>query len=561
MEQIIFNAQLANARKRVFPSGIVLTALTSLYYIGFREIAEKSVGLTIFNSYAAFHLINALGRLTLSYFKDRLKPLTFLRLYYLLISLGGFGWACSGVFLYWLSTHNFNPSPELHDLIKIQFFMIVGILNTIPQFFRHAKTPFLWNSVALYIGLFFLVSVYFNSRQPSIFASLLVLLYAIVVTPQYLANWKGETQHIEHEKELQDIIDGFPGAFSEIENGLYKRVNQYVKQKMFGTRVLDTDWFAKPIGFLNEDSEWIKAVKNFEQSSKSHEVFQHKLPTIDGERYFVTTLTKIHNSNILIASIDVHELVLAQQELEAQKIEAERKARLANLGLMASGIAHEINNPLAVIQSRADMIGRRLSKLDSTEAQEALKSLDRIFPMIKRITQIINSMRSLARDSSHDDFEQITVQMILDDIKILVEEKLKSLQIELSYSGDALNEPFYGLKGELAQVFVNAINNSIHAIQNLDQRWIRIQVSTQDGSYLKIEVQDSGLGIPEMYRDKIMTPLFTTKSPGEGTGLGLALCRKIIEVHKGDIYFDHSKPNTTLVIELPIKQQMISQSA
>jgi len=559
MKQSLLEAQLANAYKRFLISGGGIIVLTSLYYLGFQGIAASSIGLPLFNAFVVFNILNGFFQLALGAFKTRLNPHLFLTLYYILISFGSLSWAVSGLFLEWFSSQHPNPAPEFQDLIKIQFFMIIGILNAIPQFFRHAKNYFIWNLSALYIGLLSLVPLYFQNQQSVIFASLIILLFSMIVTPQYLVNWKAEIQRIEHEKDLQEIIDGFPGAVSEIHNGRYQRVNRYIKQKIFGPQVGDLTWLAQPIGFFHGDVDWVRDVKNFEQSNKTHHIAEYKLQTVDGERYFLSLFSKLRNANTLVASVDIHDLVIARQELDAQKLEAQNKARLASLGLMAAGIAHEINNPLAVIQSRADMIRRRLSKLDAPEAKEALESLNRIFPMVKRITQIINSMRSLTRDSSQDDFEQVTISMILEDITLLIDEKLKNLCIEFSFTGNALNEPFLGKKGELAQVFINAINNSIQAIQGLDQKWIRVIANTKDESHLKIEIQDSGHGIPEMYRDKIMTPLFTTKPPGDGTGLGLAISRKIIEIHKGEIYFDHSKPNTTLVIELP-KTQTLTES-
>jgi signal transduction histidine kinase len=165
-------------------------------------------------------------------------------------------------------------------------------------------------------------------------------------------------------------------------------------------------------------------------------------------------------------------------------------------------------------------------------------------------------MRSLTRDSSQDEFEDVTVQSILDDIMILIQEKLKRQNIELKISGPDLQTSFQGKKGELAQVLVNAINNSMQAVESLNEKWIHIIAEKCSTDRLKITIQDSGSGIPEEFRDKVMTPLFSTKGPGHGTGLGLALSRKIIELHQGDIYFDHSQKNTTLVIELPISMNL-----
>ena len=553
MKDLLFRVQLENARKRVFISGIGLAVLSTLYFIGFRDVGYQSVGPLIFISFFGFNLVNALLRILLGLVQRRIEAKIFLQLFYILISLGSFSWALSGIYLLMFIQSGASLPEQFADLVKIQFFMIIGILNAIPQFFRHSKTYFIINIIGLYIGLISLVPVYFESAYSSVFAGLIILLFSIVVTPQYLANWKAEALRIEQEQELQAIIDGFPGAVSEIEKGQYKRVNRFVREKIFGIESPDLKWQGRPLGFLHGDNEWVQQVKVFSESGKAYQITEHQIPTVTGLRYFLSALSRLKKDTVLIASVDIDDLTTARQEAENQKHQAQEKSRLASLGLMAAGIAHEINNPLAVIQSRSEMIRRRLSKLESPEALEAMESLNKIFPMVKRVTQIIHSMRSLTRDSSQDDFEMVTVHMILDDITILIQEKLKMMNVDLQIQGNALNLLFLAKRGELAQVFTNAINNSVQAVEALDTRWVRISADQIEGNVLKIQIQDSGLGIPKTDRDKIMTPLFTTKGPGEGTGLGLALSRKIMQTHEGDLYFDHNQKHTTLVLTLPIK--------
>jgi C4-dicarboxylate-specific signal transduction histidine kinase len=548
MHHIIFEAQLANASKRIYLSGFGLFILVSLYFFIFQDLSFHALGKTIFFAFCAYQVFISLLLIGLGLIQKRLSPKTFLYTYYALVTSGVLGWGLSGPFLFWFSQRGIEVSSEFVELVHIQFIMIIGIINSIPQFLRHSKMFYILNLIALYIGLLFLLPFYTHSFSQF----LIVALFAVIITPQYLNNWKKEIETIQRENELQLIFDGFPGAVFKLKNGCFNKVNQYVLEKIFWPHVDKSEWYLKPLGFLYGEGPWVQDVKKFIESNESKQLIEHKIPILNSERVFLSALTRIDEDSVLVASIDIQDLVEARELLEQEKRQSQEKARLAGLGLMAGGIAHEINNPLAVIQSRCDIIKRRLVKLEQPEAVEALESLNKVFPMIKRITQIINSMRCLARDSHQDEFEDVTVQSSLDDITILIQEKLKRQNIEFKISGPDLQTSFHGKKGELAQVFVNAINNSMQAVESLNEKWIHIIAEKLSSDRLKITIQDSGSGISEEHRDKVMTPLFTTKGPGQGTGLGLALSRKIIEIHKGDIYFDHSQKNTTLVIELPI---------
>lgn len=552
MKNIILQAQYKNAYNRVFISGFGLLVLATLYFFGFREIGELAVGKNIFVGFCILNFVIGLLRLLLGALRDRLPRVMYLRSYYALISAGSLAWAVSGLYLYSHSLELNSSQEPFESLVKIQLFMIIGVLNSIPQFFRHAKITFLANQIFLYLGLLFLLPIYFSTGQTIVYAGLIIVLFAVVITPQYLKNWKSEVQLMTQEKELQEIIDGFPGAFSEIENGKYKRINRYIREKMFSSKQHQSEWQNMPVGFLQKDQEWIELVEGFAASEKKEQTVEYQFKTASGKKTFLSAFSKIGKNTTIIASIDIQNLVEARRELEVQKLQALEKARLASLGLMAGGIAHEINNPLSVIQSRSDMALRLLQKVEVPEVRKATESLEKISAMVGRISKIIQSMQSLTRETSREDKEVFTLSSLAEEILVLVEEKLRSSGITLDFGGEATFSKLYGNKVELSQVFINAINNSIQAIANLDQKWIRVSANLISPQEIRIQIQDSGLGIPEEVRDKIMTPLFTTKSNGEGTGLGLALSKKIVELHQGKFYFDHEVKHTTLIIELPI---------
>ncbi|MCX7674917.1 MAG: ATP-binding protein, partial [Bdellovibrionaceae bacterium] len=170
--------------------------------------------------------------------------------------------------------------------------------------------------------------------------------------------------------------------------------------------------------------------------------------------------------------------------------------------------------------------------------------------MGERIKKIVNSMRLLARDASHEEFQELSWKRVWSEVEPIFEGKIKEAQVSVELVGDAWEQVFNGSLTSLAQVLSNAVSNSLQAIRSLELRWIKLNAQMIE-SRIKLEIQDSGAGIPESIRDKLMTPFFTTKEPGQGTGLGLSISRKIIENHGGQFYFDHNQKHTTLVIEIP----------
>lgn len=523
-----------------------LLVLAAIYYFCFQDLAAPEFS-GLHTAISFFHIVLALARIVLWKSKKSISKSTFVNIFYLLITAGSLAWLYMS---YRLANHQADSSQNLEsarDFARIHFFVIIGVVNAIPTLFKHAKWPFISNIFILYAAIFFLAPLSFKQPLVIMGGMLLIGLFLIVIIPQYLSNWSVEKEQMEKEYELQQIIDGFPGGVSEIRDGSYRRVNKYLREHIVGA--LDD----QQVGFLNKNDDWIQTIQQFSQSNESKMLIEKTILTKNGLRAFLMALSKLGPDHILIASVDIQDLVDARKESEAQKAQALEKARLASLGLMAAGIAHEINNPLAVIQNRSDLLIQEIKNLQNTDTTKLLNHAEKISPMVQRVNRIIQSMRNLTRDSSKDPLQCHTLQLVLDDVLVLAKEKLQYTSVELAISGDALHESIDCRPGELAQVFINAVNNSVHAIENLDIKWIRIQANKNAAKdHIRIEIVDSGLGISQSIRDKIMTPLFTTKTSNHGTGLGLSLSRKIAQSHGGELFFDHAAVHTTLVMVLPI---------
>lgn len=223
------------------------------------------------------------------------------------------------------------------------------------------------------------------------------------------------------------------------------------------------------------------------------------------------------------------------------------KGKFSELGLMSAGIAHEISNPLSVIQGRVTQLNRVYR--DPSRQKEVAEGLDSISKHADRISRIIQGLRHyIYRDSATDIEENfIPIQEVIDDVLLFCGQRLKNHGIELRL----INlESLYvkGHRGQLEQAILNLITNSFDAIDNLPEKWIEI-TGVMMGDVVDIYFKDSGSGIPIEIRSKMMQPFYTTKKE-KGTGLGLPLVKGIAEKHGGDLVYIDNTPNTTFLLEL-----------
>lgn len=297
----------------------------------------------------------------------------------------------------------------------------------------------------------------------------------------------------------------------------------------------------------NESREYI--------SSKIDQFYSGRLDTIDEVfrfeksknqfiwlKFFMMAETR-DQDNKPIKVIGYHNDISTQKEMENKLFHS---TKLESIGLMASGMAHEINNPLTI----AALILNKLLKKETDDSMTG--DLKKLELAVGRITKIIKSLKMFSRDDSKDPFELVLLTDLVSDAVFFAQSKLETHKVKLNID---LPENSYikAQKISLSQVFINLIHNASDAIENLDEKWIRIEGKIlKSENILRIKFIDSGLGLPEGVADKIMTPFFTTKEAGKGTGLGLSVCSGIIRDHNGQLYIDSKANHTTFVIDLPI---------
>jgi signal transduction histidine kinase len=252
---------------------------------------------------------------------------------------------------------------------------------------------------------------------------------------------------------------------------------------------------------------------------------------------------------LLILALGYFTICYFLQSLQRQRENFLYAEKMASLGEMAGSIAHEINNPLAIIQGTAQKLQIRLrqEELDREELNQATTT---ILKTAERIARIIRSLRFVARDGSLDPFVLTSIRSIVDETLGLCEAKLKTEEVTLDATGVPLELSCVCRAVQISQVLINLINNSVDAIRSLPEKWIRIEAREEAG-WVHLAVTDSGPGIPKELAEKIMKPFFTTKGVGKGTGLGLSISRSIAHAHGGELTLDLHAVHTRFVLTLP----------
>lgn len=265
-------------------------------------------------------------------------------------------------------------------------------------------------------------------------------------------------------------------------------------------------------------------------------------------RLMVTEL-KRRNAEISRHTSGLEEMVEERtMENENQRAQIESSARLVALGEMAGGIAHEINNPLAIIQGSAEII-KRLAQEDSVDIKKLVNLTDRILLTSDRIGIIITGLRNIAREGIDDPMELADLGSIIDEVLAVCGSRLSHQQIAIDCSGIDPGTKINCRRVQMQQVLINLLNNSLDAVSSMENSWVRITVE-KDKEVIRIRLTDSGPGIPDAIADKVLMPFFTTKPIGKGTGIGLSISAGMIAGHNGKLYLDRKHPNTSFVIEL-----------
>ncbi len=224
------------------------------------------------------------------------------------------------------------------------------------------------------------------------------------------------------------------------------------------------------------------------------------------------------------------------------------RERMATLGEMAAGLAHEINNPLGVISLLSAEI-RQLVAKNEVDKNQINTACEKVEDLVLRIGKIIKSFKTVARKPDLDPLSKDNLMNILEDTLSISSDKIKNQGVKIHLEGD-FDKSVMCRSGELVQVFLNLLFNALDANEGLKDSWVKFSVSDQP-EFIVLSVTDSGLGIDIKEVSEIMNPFYTTKPIGKGLGLGLGISKKIVEQHKGRLQLDLKSKNTKFDVFLP----------
>lgn len=247
--------------------------------------------------------------------------------------------------------------------------------------------------------------------------------------------------------------------------------------------------------------------------------------------------------------IDITSERAQEEALTQQRAQMAASSRLAALGEMAGGLAHELNTPLAVMLLTVEQLQAQ-EREGQLPRERLMRGLSRLESTLGRVTRIMKSLRNFARDGEGDAPEPVRLGGFIEDVLYFCRERILNHGIRLNVQIPAPEAEARLGTTQLAQVLLNLLNNAHDAVVGQELAWIEVSAEVV-GDGVRFAVTDSGPGIREDLRARIFEPFFTTRPVGQGTGLGLPISKGLIERMGGRLRLDVGAPSTRFVVELP----------
>ena len=354
----------------------------------------------------------------------------------------------------------------------------------------------------------------------------------------------------------KQAVDSFAIVAETNEHGIITSVNKkfceiskYTAQELVGQNhsILNSGFHPKAFfkdmwGTINCGSNWHGRICN-----------QAK----DGSFYWVDTYLspkyKLCGSLMGFTALrfDITEQVLLEDKIIVERENATFTAQLAAVGEMSAGIAHEISNPLQIIVGRNSQLDYFIQKEKAVTTEKLSMVHNKIDSAARRIDKIVKGLLKLSQKSRTDECEKIAFNKVFEETIDFCREALNSSHIDVRTSSIPTTIiSCHEIK--VSQILLNLLNNSKDSIleSKTKEKWIQIDVKTLD-QYIEISITDSGPGIAQDIRGKIMESFFTTKPIGKGSGLGLSLVNRFVQEHQGE-FFLKDTDKTEFIIRLPL---------
>ncbi|MBI9102083.1 MAG: cache domain-containing protein [Spirochaetales bacterium] len=305
--------------------------------------------------------------------------------------------------------------------------------------------------------------------------------------------------------------------------------------------------------------------------------FAHDFDLVDAKGCYRTILFSDSQvlyeepGKVLITGVDITNRKNAERKAALQKEQLIQADKLASLGVLVSGVAHEINNPNQFILSNTGLLqdvweelvpvlqdyykdngdfivrGMNFSEIKALVPEYILGMTEGA----RRIGKIVNDLKTLSRDNSLEPWSDVNINLILESSVNLCSNMIQKATDNFSLDLNKSLLPVYGNAQRLEQVFINLIQNGVQSLKEKDQS-ISIQTLMKNGDEVQIIIRDTGCGIESRYLKRIFDPFFTTKRESGGTGIGLSISKSIIDEHHGSmVYFSKPGEGTTVRICLP----------
>ena len=289
------------------------------------------------------------------------------------------------------------------------------------------------------------------------------------------------------------------------------------------------------------------------QSPGIHNLYKFRLATPAGETRMVNVAIAplVTKKFSVVGRLIIMDDITERVELEAQLSQSDK---LSSIGLLAAGVAHEVNTPLAVISSYAQLLSKQLQ---GDEQKSAL--LDKITRQTFRASEIVNNLLNFSRTSATE-FTEVDVNKIILDTLNLLEHQFKTTRIRIQDELTPHLPSIQGNAGRLQQVFLNLFLNAKDAMP----RGGTLRIATYNGDGISVEISDTGSGIAQEHIQRIYDPFFTTKTSvpdgqRRGTGLGLSVTYGIIQEHAGKIRVESSpEEGTTFFLQFPLLRKAVN---
>jgi len=350
---------------------------------------------------------------------------------------------------------------------------------------------------------------------------------------------QNELEIITQRNLIHEILQNVPNAVVVVDENLKSIVSNKAFNRLIQPQIADD----LNIDSIFSDEEFLENAMSIIKNEKSTCQFEFRQIICDSEKTFTAKIVSMGQSKALV--------MLDDRTRERERQEKLYLAdRLATVGEMASGIAHELNNPLTSVIA--------LSKLlkDQDLPDDMREDISSINSEAQRAAVIVKNMLTFAR--KHPAVMQLTsINKIIEDVVKIrsYEHKINNIKVQTNLS-DTLPSIMANYF-QIQQVFLNIVLNAEEALHEVSSsnRFLTINTEIEDG-YIKISIIDTGTGISKENMDRLFDPFFTTKGVGKGTGLGLSICYGIISSHKGRIRAQSEmNRGTTFIIELPVEME------